>query len=123
MPWHASLHPELPIIETVYSGNLTPSELSDAIDENIRLVRLHGQTALLSDCTGLTHGHSLVDLYYAVDAVLASGMAPLLKEALLLPDLPAPADKVKFWETACLNRGLRVRIFVERQRALEWLIE
>lgn len=30
-------------------------------------------------------------------------------------------ELVTFWETTCRNRGLEVRSFTDRARALEWL--
>ena len=46
-----------------------------------------------------------------------------LKEEVLLPKFPESVEHVKFWEDTCSNRGLNVRIFDNRQHALDWLIE
>ena len=35
-------------------------------------------------------------------------MAHQFKEAILMPNTPASTRDVEFWETACLNRGIRV---------------
>jgi len=123
MPWHASIHPELPVIETFYSGVITQSELTEAVMENISLVNEHGIFRLLGDCTALEGGHSIFDLYYLVDTVISAGIPGNLKEAVILPSLQASAEKVKFWETACLNRGFKVRLFQDRASALDWLME
>ncbi|MFZ2449678.1 MAG: hypothetical protein WAW36_04065 [Methylovulum miyakonense] len=64
--------------------------------------------------------HSLIIALIAISVLYALyAIALMLKEAILLPSLPAPIENVKFWETACYNRGLRVRIFDDRQNALD----
>jgi hypothetical protein len=41
----------------------------------------------------------------------------------VLPVQPDVIEKVAFWETACINRGILVRIFADCQDALNWLIQ
>lgn len=124
MPWAIHLHPELPIIEASYSGRLSADELTDSVRQFGVLARESSRRLLLSDCTTLEGGHSILDLYGLADTVLAGGENHLLsKEALILPSLPDSAEKVSFWETVCYNRGLNVRVFVDRRSALDWLFE
>ncbi|MEI8340010.1 MAG: hypothetical protein WCH43_00550 [Verrucomicrobiota bacterium] len=122
MPWHTILLEDLPVIETRYSGVLTPAELSSAAREIFDLIREHNRTFLLADCTALGGGHSIVDLYALAETLASGNLVPNLKEAVLLPSLPDSVENVKFWETACINRGIRVRIFCNRQSALDWLM-
>ncbi len=123
MPWNVSAPAALPIIETRYEGVLAPSELADAVRETLVLARSSGRMLFLGDCRAMTGGHSVVDLYSLAEVLLSSGMGRGLKEAVVLPSLPESAESVRFWETACLNRGLRVRIFLDRESALAWLLE
>lgn len=123
MPWRTNVPPDLPIIETIYSGFLTPSELFAAVSETLALVRVHGKTLLLGDCTALEVGNSSLDLFQAADLFLSSGISRTLKEAILVPSLPIAVQSVQLWETMCLNRGLHVRLFQDRQTALDWLLE
>ena len=123
MPWHASVHPDLPIVETCFSGVLTPSELSDAAIETLTLAHTSDRILLLGDCSALVGGHSFGDLYSLANAVrLGDKDYSSLKEAVLLPTLPAAFNLVKFWETACSNLGIKVRSFSDRQSALDWLL-
>lgn len=122
MPWHINVHSDLPIIETCYEGILSPSELAEAVEQTLAIARAREEQFLLADCTTLIGGHSLFDLYALVDVLLASGIAQTLKEAILFSEMTEAAEKVKFWETTCLNRGIQVRIFTDRQSALEWLM-
>lgn len=122
MPWNARLAPDVAVIETTYAGFLSPEEVAAAIAQTMELVRAHGVTRLLADCTTLEGGHSIVDLLAFVESVASTDGASALKEALLLPALAASAENVRFWETACLNRGINSRIFSDRSRAIAWLL-
>lgn len=122
MPWHIKIHSDWPIIETCYEGALSPKDLSDAVAKTMAIACTREEQFLLADCTALEGGHSLFDLYALVDVLLASGIAHTLKEAVLLPTITETAEKVRFWETTCLNRGIEVRTFTDRQRAIEWLM-
>lgn len=123
MPWRVSLNPELPVVETLYSGLLNPAELSDAVRATVSALLEHGLTRVLSDCTELEGGHSITDLYFLADAVLASGLSQVMKEAVLMPSRHDPAVNAQFWETLCVNRFFSVRLFKERVAAIEWLLQ
>jgi hypothetical protein len=49
------------------------------------------------------------------------GLPRTLREALLVLPSSVPGPDVQFYEDACRNRGWNVRLFTERERALEWL--
>lgn len=111
------------IVETRYSGVLMPAELTAAVRETLAVGQRQGYTRFLGDCTELAGGHSIVDLYNLVDLVESARVGLDIKEAVLLPVSPASAEAVRFWETACLNRGAIVRIFTDREHALDWLLD
>lgn len=123
MAWQIIYHPQLGVIETLYSGELTPDELYAAAQASLGLGAEHSAWLFLGDCTGLQGGHSVVDLYGVLELFQVVGFAPPMREALLMPEGPdsAMSEEVAFWETACLNRGVEVRIFHERAAALDWL--
>ena len=39
----------------------------------------------------------------------------------MLPLDDTAADRIQFFETACRNRGMNVRVFPDRAAALAWL--
>ena len=122
MPWHAGAHPELPIVEPTLSGTLTPADLSDVVAGTLALAGSRGRTRFLADCVGLEGGCSSIDLYFAAGVVAATDNAPALKEAIILPGFAPSAEQARFWETACKNRGIAVRVFDGRESALAWLL-
>ncbi len=122
MPCHVMINPAHPVIEISFSGSITRFELADALRETLALAEAHDTCRILADCSQLAGGHSSIDLYYLAETVSTSGIAHRLKEAVLLPELPESSENVKFWETTCFNRGIRVSLFTDRQQALAWLI-
>lgn len=122
MPWEVNLHPKYPLIEASFGGVLTPEELSAALGEILNLADSHQVYHVLADCSGLEGGHTPIDLYGMVDVLIASGLAHKVREALVLPMRPEAIERATFWETACVNRGICVRIFSNRHEAMDWLI-
>jgi hypothetical protein len=123
MPWTARLNSDARIVETTYSGVLTRDDLTSAALETLEVARNSDIWLLLGDCTQLEGGHSITDLYFLAESIATSGLGGRIKEALLLPELPAAAEDVQFWETTCSNRGLRVKVFSQRDLAVKWLVE
>ena len=121
MAWNTELSSDGAYVGVTYDGYVTPGELLKCFDATVALVTKHDQWHIFTDTTALQGGHSVTDLYYLADAILATGHGSKIREAVLMSALPDTAEKVRFWETTCANRGLRVRIFTDRGEALGWL--
>lgn len=123
MPWKTIVHTDLPIIETCYSGNLTKSELFTAAHETLALGQEHSRHLFFGDCSDLRGNPSLFDLYLLAKEISSKAHSHKLKEAILLPKIPAFIENVNFWETIGRNRGFMVRVFRDRNTAIEWLLD
>ncbi len=122
MPWTIQRIDEHPrILDVCYTGLVTPAELLASIEQAITVARTHTLNRVFTDCTRMIGGHSLVDLFGAIEMMIARGLAGAFIEAILLPSLPDSEERVRFWETACYNRGILVRLFTDRAAALAWL--
>lgn len=121
MPWSVSFDADACVVTTVYAGDLSPAALRDAVATTLATCLEHACVTLLADCTQLEGGHSVLDLYDAAVSIGAVPGAARLKEAVLVPSSAAAADTVQFWETAATNRGIHVRLFTNRDDALNWL--
>jgi hypothetical protein len=122
MPWKTIVHTDLPIIETCYSGSLTKSELFAAAHETLALGQEHSRHLFLGDCSNLSSNPSIFDLYHLAKEISSSNSSHALKEAILMPKIPAFIENVNFWETIGRNLGFMVRVFHDRQIALGWLL-
>jgi hypothetical protein len=122
MPWQTTLAENRTLIEITYSGVITPQDLQDALQAAIKLCNeSEAAPRILADCRGMTGGHSVVDLYYLIALYEKEKVPHTMKEAILLPALPATLEDVKFYETASLNKGYNVRLFETHDDALAWL--
>jgi hypothetical protein len=108
-------------VRTAYAGRMSPEELRAAIEATLALARERQCLRFLADCSALEGGHSAVDLYRMAEALSAAGLDRRLREAVVLPRGTPATEDVRFWETACLNRGFNVRIFPDEAAALPWL--
>jgi len=123
MPWHISYLADLDAIVTVYSGVLSAEALQEAVQSTLALARQHGTKNFLADCGSLEGGHSVFNLYALAKLLESVGIPPDFREAIVLPQLDAPASDVRFWETTCRNRGFDVRVFKTVVDATAWLTE
>ena len=123
MSWTASLDPRYPVIETTFSGRLSPADLGDAFEAIRKLVFDSGRSLVLADCTALQGGHSVTDLYHLAETFAKVTVQHPVKEAVLLSEMPNTAGMARFWETTCYNRGINVRAFADRNGALAWLMD
>ncbi len=123
MPWNNSYLADLDAIVTVYSGVLSAETLLEAIQSTLTLARQHGTKNFLADCSTLEGGHSVVNLYELAKLLETAAIPMDFREAIVLPQLDAPASDVRFWETTCRNRGFDVRVFKTVVDATAWLVE
>ncbi len=123
MGWRADYVASHGFVETHYEGVLSREDLGAAIERTLALSREHDTTLFLGDCSRLEGGHDIFTLYGFVRLLESLGLVGRFKEALIMPTLAAPARDVEFWETACLNRGLLVRVFPDRESACDWLCQ
>ncbi len=122
MPYQVCFNEKDQIVETVYQGLLTSDELMEAAMASLKVAEQHQTTRFLGDCTTLDPGGSLFDIYDLVQFYENIPFARFSKEAILLPQIPQAVEDMQFYELVSQNRGFEVRIFADRQVALDWLL-
>ena len=122
VPWKVITPPDVPIVETHYEGMLDSQELAAAVQATVQACQSKGRTLLLADCTTLVGGHSFFDLYLVLDSSPMLELMRSIREAIIVSENTISAERVEFWETACRNRGIAVRVFRDRDSALVWLL-
>lgn len=123
MPWSVIEEPGSAFVEVIYSGEISSTEIAASVLALLRRFGDRTHVRMLTDLRSMAGGHSIVDLYVLVDEIHRNGVAGRIREAVLLPAVPATAELAGFWETACTNRGIEVRLFTERDLATAWLVE
>ena len=121
MPWTVVFDEETQVVDSRYEGVLTGDELRASIHAAIATGARHQTNLHLADCSRMEVAHSFLDLYGLADMLAETGFTTSVKDAMVLPQLEASAEYVEFWETACRNHGMNIRIFRDRESALAWL--
>lgn len=108
-------------IEVTYSGTITDVEFRNAITEFIRFNAEKKCLLVLTDLREMTVTPSVLNVYDSINMFEKMGIDNRTSEALILPENKFVEKNVRFYENACLNRGYNVRIFYNREDALQWL--
>ena len=121
MAYHIFVSKELPGLEIRYVGQVSPKELAASVKESLALTLEHRPSRILTDCSLLEGGHNALHLFHEVIEILNNRPVENYREAIVEPKDPAARELVRFWETACLNRGITVHTFPTRETAIAWL--
>ena len=122
MPYTINHNTSLGVIELTYSGRITGADLKEATSKCISLGKQTGTTKFLVDEVGMDLAASTVDLYDLPNKQYADEEANRQAQvAIILPASKEARKAVQFYEIACQNCGWFVRVFSERQTAINWL--
>jgi hypothetical protein len=121
MPWKTRLIENPKYIEIIYSGIVTPQQLYMALESSVSLSRENKTELFLADCTTMVGGHTAVDLYGLISLFEKLEIGRTAKEAVIMLTVQESADEIRFYETACKNRGFNVKLFNNREEAVKWL--
>jgi hypothetical protein len=121
MPWNVQLSQDREYIGIRYYGTVTSDELTEALIAASTLAHSTKEYRFFADCSEMTGGHSIVDLYDLIRKYETNGISRIMREAVLLPQTPEAVPEVQFYETASFNNGYNVKLFSVREEALAWL--
>jgi hypothetical protein len=123
MPYKVSYNEKLKTVDVLFDGVVTQEELFDMLREVTSMAYHHSTSRFFSDCTTMEGGHSIFDLFFLINAYETAEIPKPMREAILIPLLPAAQKEVEFYETACQNRGYNVKLFDNREAAIKWIVE
>lgn len=123
VPWRIETMPEGRRVELRFVGWVSENELGCAVRESIAAAQTLGYRRFLVDCAQMTSHHSPAMLFQLANEVRSTPVGDTAREAVLVPSSPQALSSVRFWETTACNRGLVVRLFVDREAAIGWLME
>jgi hypothetical protein len=122
MPCALTIDPTGSYIEASYSGLLSFNDLLHSRQAILTMARSQPLDKLLVDKQRVTGGFSIGDLFLLVNWLALQQDATRIREAVLRPASASMQQCCEFWETACTNRRLSVRIFDHEEQAIPWLI-
>ncbi len=124
MVWKVAYRDDLQIVELTLSGKVTGPELLEAAASRIDLGREKGVTNYLIDGTDLIPSRSTtLELLEIPDKIyFEKGMERTSRIAAVVPREPESHWIADFYENASVNRGWRVKWFLNRNEAIGWLL-
>ena len=122
MPYEVEYNSELGIVEFTFTGSVTGEEFGRATIEGIDLAKAKDTKLFLIDDSDLQDAGSVIDLYNLPRLYEKLGLERGSRGAVVLPTASSKAaEDARFHETVCLNRGWQVKVFTDRQEAIDWL--
>lgn len=122
MPCTLTIHPDGAFIEAAYSGVVSFNDLMHSRKSILTMARAQRLHRLYVDKRQVSGGHSIGDLFLLVNWLVLQQDAAGMREAVIRPDGPSMQQCCEFWETACTNLGLSVRLFDDKAPAIAWLV-
>lgn len=123
MTWKAEYCAGQGLVEVDYDGSVTQGDLQAAFLETGRLLSLNGCLRVLADCSAMNGNPSLLGVLDLVQELAKEGIPAQFREAIIPPPNGPTREDVVFFETACRNRGLNMRIFPTRDAGVRWLLD
>ena len=108
------------IVEIVHTGRMTIVEATESRTEAAAIMFDRDLTLILADVSQTDHDENTGDLLEFNSShydVFPAGS----RLAVVIPADPSKAESARFAETVAVNRGILMRIFLDREEALEWL--
>ena len=109
------------IVEVVLSGALADPEAVEMLVECRRLQEELGIPDALLDCTAVDQGLSYPSVVEMADYTVSLGVPSDWRQAVVKPTNLTAAVTIGLWEAAGNNRGMNIKVFPDRDSALEWL--
>lgn len=109
------------VVEMVLTRTTTPEELDAAMTRAGTLGAEMLTNRYLVDCREVASAGTAFDILAVAELLASVPPGVIEREAVLLPRDAAAAKDFEFFETACRNRGLDVRVFHDRDEALAWV--
>jgi len=116
MPDKINVNEELGIIEVESFGLVTKDDISESINAARELHDSKDVVKILVDATKQNKMPGTVDIYN-----LFANLPLKFKIAILARESGANFNDLKFGVTVAKNRGTLIKLYTEKQEALDWL--
>ena len=122
MSWNVEYNSELGIVEGRYIGHVTDEDFKQATVKAVNLSKANQAHLFLIDDSEWKGGTTIFGLYDLANTFEELGFDRDSRAALILPAAGTPeVEHARFFETACVNRGWKVKLFTDYQEAMGWL--
>ncbi len=119
--WKVEYNSKLRIINLVFSGDVSGSDIREATTRTISLTHEHGINEILIDLAHMEQTGTVTEIYDLLEQYNEEDLNHASRLAIVVPILPDLEGVVQFYENVCVNRGWRVQSFLNRREAIRWL--
>ena len=121
MGWTVEYSQEKQMALMVATGVIRDEDTKRQIGQMIGLLKDHGATLVLIDCTEAVSEVSLASIYHLPDHATRLGAPWLLRVALVLPRRRYRMETYEFTQLVFNNAGYDVKLFESKDAAADWL--
>jgi len=108
------------IVEVVHTGRMTITEATESRTEAAAIMADRGLRLILADVSDTDHDETTLDLFN-FNASHYDVFPPSTRLAVVIPPDPLKANSAQFAETVAVNRGIKMKIFLGKDDAMDWL--
>jgi len=102
------------------TGPFTHEDFMKQAREALEVSQLKKCNKFLVDCTSMIIQSQTIDIYATSAFYDEIGAPKENKIALVVPAGTKTEADLRFYETVCINRGWKVRMFADRESAMQW---
>ena len=110
---------ELDSLMGSFEGDLDVTSLGEFIAEIERMAQEYPCKRILNDFRKAIFNLSIIDVYETPGQVIKQEFNHSWKRAVLVGE--EQMEKAQFFEDAAINRGVKVKVFTAKDKAIEWL--
>jgi len=121
MAWKVTMNHETGFIETTYSGVATIQDITESTMKCLEFAHSEAPLKFLTDLANADLDVSIIGLFKQPDFWEALGFKRVNSLAIIQGVKHKEKGELSFFEDVSVNRGWNVKIFTERQDAIEWL--
>lgn len=123
MAWSIKCHAASGMIELVFAGNVTGPEMREATSWSIALMKKQDIKNILVNTIDQGKVLSTMDIYNLPGQYEKEGLTRQSRVAFLPSHESAVKEQAQFYANVCVNRGWMVRLFENREDAMQWLTD
>lgn len=123
MPYRVERDAEHGVIETVYTGSVTASDVRAAAAEALSLATPTRAELFLTRFESADLRLSTADIFAIPEEFKNLGASHGNRLGVVVTGSGSPSmAEARFYENVCRNRGWEVRVFSSREDAVSWLL-
>ncbi len=120
--WEMEFLEEHGVVHLTATGRMGLEEILEWSAEVFELASIKSSSVLLHDLRGMTPVMSAADIYRLPEALGELGLTHRMRVAIAVTRLSGKSSDFDFFETVARNSGFRVKLFLSRNEAWDWLV-